>query len=531
MRHLVATVALLAACAESSAPQVNASCELGECDLPATLSLAAKLVPPADSSLVACEFPPEEIGLVDGTLALDFKPASQLTVQVRDESRGDPVPSDVVLARASRITGQATVLASGTHTAEAPAEMRLLAGASYDVFATPLPPEDERYVRNVLRGVTPGATLDVQLPEPTDAIRGKFLIDEPTNVKVRLQGFRDGTDERTTVARVRPGDTFSLGAVLIEGDWRVQATVTFSDPNVPDNEVPLEGLEFVLDAAVGCEVDPQVSCTLSEGETDLEVPLPPLPEPHPRDVVVRAVDAAGVPTLVEGAEILFESEIPVPGAQRAVLTSRGLTGADGTDAVPLVEDLGVYHVTVIPPAHSGFASKRFEGVYVQAATGPMQFDLGLRPRVSGSVSAVRSPEGGMGVTGVTITAVPSPVQAEGLALPHSGAAFSTTTDDDGDFSLRVDPGYYDLEVTPPEGSELPRWSSDNVPILEDVAGLEIVLPEAIPIPVVVRSEGLPVSGATVRMLVINKDGGRAPRERAKAVTDELGEAVLVLPNP
>jgi hypothetical protein len=116
-------------------------------------------------------------------------------------------------------------------------------------------------------------------------------------------------------------------------------------------------------------------------------------------------------------------------------------------------------------------------------------------------------------------------------MSSSGVAFSTTTDERGDFSLRVDPGVYDLEMIPPEGSPHPRWSSDNVPAEEDLTGLQIVLPEGIPIPVVVRYGESPVSGATVRMLVVSEEGERAPRERSAAVTDETGEAVLVLPNP
>jgi hypothetical protein len=130
-----------------------------------------------------------------------------------------------------------------------------------------------------------------------------------------------------------------------------------------------------------------------------------------------------------------------------------------------------------------------------------------------------------------VSAVPSPAQAKPAAPTIAGTSFHTTTDRLGAFALRVDPGTYDLELTPPEGSPYPRWSWDGVTVLEDTHGLELVLPEGVPIPVEVEADGTAVAGAAVRILVLDEVKGRPPRERALATTDEVGQASVLLPNP
>jgi hypothetical protein len=95
----------------------------------------------------------------------------------------------------------------------------------------------------------------------------------------------------------------------------------------------------------------------------------------------------------------------------------------------------------------------------------------------------------------------------------------------------VDPGKYDIDVTPPPESGYPRWSFDNVDVTQDVSGLQVVVPQGVSIPVRVVANAEPVAGATVRILTLPDTKGRAARERAQATTDADGAGALLLPNP
>jgi hypothetical protein len=113
-----------------------------------------------------------------------------------------------------------------------------------------------------------------------------------------------------------------------------------------------------------------------------------------------------------------------------------------------------------------------------------------------------------------------------------------TTSPDGVFTLYLDAmlaglvAEYDLELVPPSGSALPRWSRDRVtlPTGADAAlplG-DLALPPSSLVSGTVRDElGMPVADAEVR--VYSRTSATSARQRAVAKSDATGKISLVLP--
>jgi len=524
MRHRLA-IFLLCSCSESATSPYGPSCEVGECVLPNALNFAAEILPPADSNLAATEFAEIALG-ADRVLALDFVPSIDISLDVHDASNmGLTITSEVLLVRPSAVPGRSSVLEhSRVAASEPPPTVHVLPDTPYTVFVTPTAPDDETYVRLVRRDeVLSAGALDLPLMAPTDAVVTGSLPVLLPDMNITLEAVRDD-GERSTVARIQPGDDFSLRAVEVSGVWSVQAGVTFVDPQDPIG-ASLPGLRIDLEGSVTCEGDPVTCDDLPSG-----IALLPLSQPRARTVVVGGVDAGGVPMSVANTQLTFTGDLPfepMDGVSRATLSSSAVTDDEGRATVYLIDGIE-YKVVVAPPGASEFAS------LVESRTvadDPIEFTLGLRPRLAGSVVAARPMEQGGGVEGVILSAVPSAVLVQTGTSPVSTGNFTTSTDGRGDFALRVDTGTYDLEMTPPEGSLYPRWSADNLTVGEDQIGQRLVLPEGVSIPVRVRAGGLGIDGATVRILVLGAAEGSVPRERSVAVTDENGDTVVLLPNP
>jgi hypothetical protein len=529
-------VVACAACSGSITGSAGSSCRLGECPFPA-LTLAAEIDPPQDSNLVEYEFPPQQIVLHDGVLALDFPPSVGTALDVRGEDgTGRVVASTVLLSRDSRVPGQPPVLSSAAITPDAdPVVVRALAGASYDLLVAPVAPDDEHYLRKASPGLTlPDGTLYVTLSAPQETMNGSLASSPDADLDIMLQAFSEAGDDRTTVDRIKPGESFSLLADSVAGDWRLDATLTFRDSSTGAPET-IPGLELDLEIPVSCDAD--ASCHPTSGLLpSLDFPFPAVPWPAEYAVEVRGVDAGGVEAAVPNCRVVFEGDalpsLPPTGLRSATVVARADTGADGVARIPLVDGLQ-YRVTVLTPGGSDFVSTTvMRALPDDLVGGRLRVDLALGVRLSGTVYATHPTDEDHGVPGVIVSASPSPMAAADPDLPAGAVGtFLATTDDGGAFFLRVPPGTYDLELTPPDGTSYPRWSSDGVPVPADTTGLQIVLPDGVQIPVSVQVDGRPVSGATVRMLVLPQDGSRPPRERASAVTDETGAAIVLLPNP
>ena len=520
MRRCLYGVVWLLACSESTG--VLSACAGTDCRLPASLTLAATLDPPVDSALSGAEFPPEELVQdSDGVLQLAFPESIETTLSaVAADAPETRIAAQILLSRPSRIAGQPDVLVQVDTTSDMPAVTRTNLGAAYDVVVTPAAPEDERYLRVALHGVDlDSGALELPLQEPGEAIQGTLNALASLDVHVRLQGSRDDSEERTTVARVRPGDEFAMKALDVAGQWRVGAEVTFVDP--ADKATELPNLHLDIEALVVCEAAP---CVLSLPA----VPTGSAPVPRRHTIEVTGVDPAGISVAIPGVYVDLRSTVPAIGVESATISAQAVTRKDGTAEVYLLDGRG-YDVD-LRAGGSGFASTT-TAVSVPEGTQEdrLIFNLEIGPRLAGTVVAAHPTDDRAGLAGVVV--LPSPSPGQGDESPSGGVTAPPTTDDQGAFSVRLDPGVYDLDLTPPQGSGYPRWSSDNVQAFEDTSGLQVVLPDGVLIPVHVRAMGGPVGGATLRILAISETEGRPPRERAQGMTDPLGDATVLLPNP
>jgi hypothetical protein len=515
IRRWIPATFVLAACSDTT-PGRPSACPGAECRIPTSLTFAATLDPPPDTDLTATEFPPDELVQdADGVVQLTFPESTVATVSVHAVM--DPttlVAADVLLARPSRIPGQPDVGETAAATPEGPAVARIHLGASYDVTVLPARPADEIYLPWAVEDVSlDSGALDVPLEAPTETIEVDLPVPPGLELDVRLQGVRETDGQLTTVARGGAADEFVMRAREVAGTWTIAAEVAFVDP--VDEKADLPNLKLVIEALLDC---PETACAV-----DLPaVPQSAVPTPRAFTLSIVGEDAGGEQVGVPGVFVDLRSAISVPGFERVEIAAAAVTQADGTASVWLLDDRS-YDVT-LRAGGSGFASQVTRISLPADAPGDratLRLDLG--PRLSGTVVAAHPVGDEAGVAGAVVMLLPS--------LGGGSAIGPLTTDDQGAFAARVDPGEYDIDVTPPEESGYPRWSLDNVDVTQEVSGLQVVVPQGVSIPVRVVAGTEPVAGATVRILTLPDTKGRAARERAQATTDADGQGSLLLPNP
>jgi hypothetical protein len=124
-------------------------------------------------------------------------------------------------------------------------------------------------------------------------------------------------------------------------------------------------------------------------------------------------------------------------------------------------------------------------------------------------------------------------QLAALGLPE------VTTNSTGAFVMNLDtmlvgkPAAYDLELVPPNGSTLPRWSREEVAVPAADAKLDlgdVALPASTRVSGLVRDENsYPVADAEVRVYM--RTDSQPSRLRTLAKSAEDGTVTLVLPSP
>lgn len=268
----------------------------------------------------------------------------------------------------------------------------------------------------------------------TDAVRvtGKVIVSEtdPTPVEsIQVQAFDpvSGVFSLPVVTDAETG-AFCLAVAAPTGSaHRLTLRIGPSETR-PTVEIP------------GIEVAP--------GETDLDLGTVPMgahgaPLPALRR---RIVDPSGAG--VEAVRVVFTGQVEPQGT----FSTSATTGPDGTFGVTLLR--GSYTVRIQPPADAPWASREIAGFDPTAEDGSTLPLDGIvlvdRPRLLGQVV---SEETGLPLAGVLVVAEPD----DRLASDGAARSFSTTTDGDGAYALRVDPGSYRFRFVPPEGSDLP-WA-------------------------------------------------------------------------
>lgn len=150
------------------------------------------------------------------------------------------------------------------------------------------------------------------------------------------------------------------------------------------------------------------------------------------------------------------------------------TGKDGVAAFTLFG--GSYRLVVTPPADAEFASKEF---FVDVISDNQVFhaQLGRRSLVRG---VVLSADQKTPVPSAIVTIQTNKVSALS-GSPSSGTEMSASviTDNDGLFSVMLDPGLYAVTVVPPASSKLARFSQPVLEIGEEDLFLKISLPHGV----------------------------------------------------
>jgi hypothetical protein len=260
----------------------------------------------------------------------------------------------------------------------------------------------------------------------------------------------------------------------------------------------------------------------------------------------RPIDAALV---FEGLEFIDASGQPIPGFEYV-----GTTGAAAVGSVSsgysIVLPRGKYRVDVLP-VDASIPTQIFGPVDVEAGSVTsiaQSFPLGPMATIAGSAYVAD----GRPLVGASVVAIPTgcfelaaiadagawatPPTATEWCLPRPA---QTTTDNFGNFSLKIDPGDFALSVRPNDGTRLP-WVTQ--PISVSAAQATSPISFVIPAPF---SAGLqlvdPLGNRMVHAIVrafaappttsSTTSGGRAV-ELGEAITDENGnyEMYLTLPS-
>jgi protocatechuate 3,4-dioxygenase beta subunit len=235
----------------------------------------------------------------------------------------------------------------------------------------------------------------------------------------------------------------------------------------------------------------------------------------PIDIAITGTSADGTVGAIAGVALDVSARLAGTGGAVASLDVQATTGSDGHAQVTLLEGMGLYTVSVIPPVTSNSASlfgQTLDPVQTKSTT----IQLPQRVALSGSVVDAD----GKPVAGMQVSASPS---ASFLwSLPDAAQAFASsitlapaTTTATGGFELLVDPSVgqlaasYDLQLEPASETVDPHTTLSNVAVVADSPSMTlkpIHLPEPAFIHgVITDPTGNPVMNANLAIYLIISD--------------------------
>jgi len=242
----------------------------------------------------------------------------------------------------------------------------------------------------------------------------------------------------------------------------------------------------------------------------------------------------------------------------AVMADEAIAGEDGVAHLSVLDGSALassYRMSVVPPAASPFGIIFGSSVPLTSATTSVR----LPPRLSIGGKIVDST--GRELAGVSVTARRSlrflwSLEDTEQAFLNEISAATTTTEEDGNFLLWVDPavgsawGHYDIYFEPPEGSTAPRWTIPDfeIPRIPDQTAISldtVTIPDAAYLHgKIVDGAGRNVLGSTLRLFLLSPDDSvcqevfNAPEECAddakvmgQAQSDDNGIVRIKLPRP
>ncbi len=402
-----------------------------------------------------------------------------------------------------------------------------LRGQMATVTLIPLPPSDRTTPPHTFAITIPlvGQPFSVQeLPTTSRALRGRVLdaFDMP-KVQFTARAFRNGvlvsTAARTEATATNPAGNF---VIILPGAIADGITLELApDPGTSDPWVTYPGL------------------SLTQQTTDLDgIKLPAVLKTTPFQVTVHGGEAGETP--VSGATVRAYATLEGGDARVSARFIRdGVSDGSGTATMSLMPGATgnprPYTLSIIPPPGSMWATACLDNVPAQwPGTAPVTLlravTLPRRAVIEGTlISASGAP-----VANAIVTATGgNPPMPHCLAGPTTT---NTTTDATGSFTLRLDPGPYQLEYDPPPGSPLPRMIESVELTTADAYRTVLV---RLPTPVLVEGNvlkappGIPLPDATVRIFesLCPPTGACTALLRAETQTDANGHFRAIVAAP
>jgi len=543
-------------CPASCGPGEVCDPSTGQCLPVVKATPALEVVPPTGNNRgwVVQEFPKPPVG-PDGRIAIKLQPAISLEGGVyASHDLTKVVPAQVIAWRASDLEGMPTVQSEATTGSRRDASdpnstdnylLWLSPGHTYSFYVTPLPPYDAEY-----------PPLVVPAFKLTEHLKKDFVLDGKDRAVLVEGQVVDSTGAAffsPTTLENEKGVTldFKVQVRAYETEGGRKSTLGITDPEKGafSFAVPAGVSTYTIkvETAAGGVPIPKLECSsivlglASQSQQAASFQIPKL-----YTVNVRGKDGTKQGAPVKGAAVTFATSDLVVASNdgfdscSASYSRTGYTDANGKVDLLLLPGSNnanqEYSVTVVGPPTSPFASQWIKscevGPPVDSLKGGTLADIVLEPRHEVSGTVVRE-DTNEPVAGVTI-------EARGVATGSSTAKVPTTTasattDAEGHYQLFVDPGFYNLDLRPPQDSGLPSVGM-TTKIEADVVGKVF----SIPLPKVVAGrvldpDGNPLPSAKVQMyeLVpeIEKPLTHKATLRSSAVTDADGAFGLLVAEP
>jgi hypothetical protein len=537
---------------ENCPPEQTCAPISGQCISLVETSPGLEVVPPAQNNQgwVPQEFPQRTLG-PDGRIEVRLEPGVSLEGSVfasNLDSSGHKqvVPSRVVARRESDLPGRPRVqVETVAHAAKADGQrdtfvLWLHSQREYTFYVAPQPPLDALYPPLVATVKVAGHLKRDFVLEGKDRaieVRGRVTdsSEGPLDYSVRVRAFQPDGLYQSTVAET----AFDTKLTPPEARGVFAFRVPASSLKTPAS---LALYTLRVESAQGSRPIPTMDCPdlsvglLSPGAFPAQQ-LPPLPLPtflRDQEFTLKVKGDDG--TAVTGATVEFRTPLPGPASGpwtcTASYSQTSVTDTEGKVLLKLLPGDGgknqTYTVTVLSPASSPFANlvvPRIEVGPVGGLLGDLQ--LTRRPRVRGAVLTPASKP----VAGATLEAQPK--ETADAASPSTAGPAAAMTNSDGAFELYLEPGIYDINVRPPEGTELPSFLGRTaLEVAEDVDGLLLSVPSTkILRGSVLDPQGRQLPNAQIQVYDPVPANALHPRAalRGRSITDSHGSFYVPLP--
>jgi Carboxypeptidase regulatory-like domain len=402
---------------------------------------------------------------------------------------------------------------------------KALSGRYATFQVLPLTPSDQTNAPQ-RASVMIGDTVTLPVPAAPLSVHGRLLsaVGDPRS-GFTARAYR-GADLISNVAVTMKDGTFTLLVPTLSGD---DSPIT----------VDLEPATGAADPRFTSRSMPLVT------NTDLgDVTLPPFGQPNVFRFVVQgtSVDAVTIPGAVVRAWTLLADDAPgktdfVRAAPTDVTGSVSMGLLPGTTVA-----LRNYDVAVVPPPESLYGLRCIPQ-FPLASGGTAMLPANVPPIVlprRTSVSGIVRGHDGTPAEGVMILATRTAADPASLCASNVGATpATTTTDGDGAYTLRLDPGTYRLDVDPASGAPFPRLTEAGV-VVSAATTLDhpITLPAGAVVEGTARGpDGAPLPLTAVRFYELacpssaacTGAAGVEPTLRAQTRADATGHFRVVIP--